>query len=80
MQDEFPQTTSDSLFGAVIDRCWHGKYASIRAIEQDVVSVIGEDNRPFHGIDDAEAGLLFAECQEYLMKASPVGNSRIYKT
>lgn len=69
-KNEFPPTSSDNLFGEVMNKCWHGKYGSIRAVQEDVVAIIGEDHALYDGIRNDVVRSLLEECEEYLAKAS----------
>ncbi|KAF1962402.1 hypothetical protein CC80DRAFT_462488 [Byssothecium circinans] len=73
----FPSTASDVTFGNLMDKCWHGYYNSIRAVEHDIFSLLGKrsfaeeflDNDT-NALDDIQVSTLQAECDEFLAKES----------
>ncbi|KAI5464444.1 kinase-like domain-containing protein [Mariannaea sp. PMI_226] len=42
MHNEFPETSSDIPFGEVIKDCWHGRFNSVHAVEEEVVRLLRE--------------------------------------
>ncbi|AEO62834.1 uncharacterized protein THITE_2107527 [Thermothielavioides terrestris NRRL 8126] len=41
IRGELPSTSADQLFGGMTTRCWHGEYASVADVQQDVLSRLG---------------------------------------
>ncbi|KAM0433468.1 hypothetical protein ACHAPT_004348 [Fusarium lateritium] len=41
IRNEFPDTSADQVFGEIVQKCWHGKYESMRAVEQAILSQLG---------------------------------------
>ncbi|KAI1187388.1 kinase-like protein [Nemania serpens] len=66
MRSEFPPTCTDTLLGAVITQCWFGSYPSLRAVECDVRSHLGDPLTSEEQSNDIT--LLKAECEEFLVK------------
>lgn len=63
---EFP-STSDDLFGAIIQNCWHGTFSSISSLEAEVIRLTGvHPMSPSPPIQ--HLWYLFAECQEYVSR------------
>ncbi|KAL2022098.1 hypothetical protein VTK56DRAFT_6142 [Thermocarpiscus australiensis] len=79
IRNEFPLVSADSLFGAVTRRCWHGKYASIAAVERDVLSRLGRTVAEDEALrqealiknDAVQYPMLKAECEEFIAKQAP---------
>ncbi|KAK4044837.1 kinase-like domain-containing protein [Parachaetomium inaequale] len=73
-RNEFPVTSADRLFGGVTRRCWLGEYASIAAVEQEVICRLGrtvaEGEAPkLQALIEDDAVLkLRAECEEFVAK------------
>jgi hypothetical protein len=78
IMNEFPSSSTDSLFGDLTCKCWHGVYDSIGAVEQDILSRLrgrpgaGEypRNETVGQMDDMEPLMLLTECEEFLAKES----------
>jgi serine/threonine protein kinase len=73
-RNEFPLVSADRLFGEVTRRCWLGEYASIAAVERDILSRLGrtvaegEELRREALIKDDTLLRLRAECEEFVAK------------
>ncbi|KAK4118377.1 hypothetical protein N657DRAFT_583768, partial [Parathielavia appendiculata] len=75
MRNEFPSVSEDTVFGDAMMQCWHGEYASIASVQQDVFSRLGrsvaEDEALMQAAMErmaAQYSLLRAECEEYMTK------------
>ncbi|KAK3688170.1 kinase-like domain-containing protein [Podospora appendiculata] len=75
IRNEIPSVLADAFFGDVTTRCWHGEYASITSIEQDVLSRLGRSVAQEEALRRAaleelapEYSLLRAECEEFVTK------------
>lgn len=75
IKNEFPSVSADPLFGDVTARCWHGEYASIASVEQDVLSRLGRSVAKDKALRQAaieeiatQYPLLRAECEEFVAK------------
>ncbi|KAH7232119.1 kinase-like domain-containing protein [Fusarium solani] len=68
IRNEFPDASGDEVFGEIIQKCWHGKYDSIREVEQDILSRLGleEAQNDCSGIDEEFSSMLVAECEAFL--------------
>lgn len=73
IRNEFPSVSADPLFADVTKSCWYGKYASIAAVEQDVLSRLGRSVAEDEALRDAaiediaaQYPLLRAECEEFV--------------
>jgi serine/threonine protein kinase len=73
----FPSTSSDVVFGDLMDKCWRGYYNSIRAVENDIISLLGKRSVAEHfsdsdtkALDDFQVSTLLSECYEFLAKES----------
>lgn len=69
MQNEFPSTFQDTLFGDLIKACWQGVYMSINTINVGVLpQLLGSnvaDDRIFEDMDRLQV-LLLDECNKFL--------------
>ncbi|KAJ4208383.1 hypothetical protein NW767_001487 [Fusarium falciforme] len=72
IRNEFPDASADELFGEIIRKCWHGKYDSMRAVEQDILNRLGlvEGQNDSSGIDQEFSSMLAAECKAFLEEES----------
>jgi serine/threonine protein kinase len=75
MRNEFPSVSADSVLGDVTMRCWHGEYASIASVQQDVLSRLGRSVAKDEAlmrvaIEEmaAQYPMLRAECEGFLAK------------
>ncbi len=73
VRKEFSPVSEDVLFGDMTTRCWHGEYASLGSVEQDVLSrlrrsVAKHDMLRKAAIEQARVQypLLRAECEEFV--------------
>jgi serine/threonine protein kinase len=71
MQNEFPSTFHDTLFGDLIQACWQGVYMSIDTINMDILpQLLGSnaaDDRTFEDMDRLQV-LLLDECNKFLTR------------
>jgi len=82
MRNEFPSVSADPVLGDVTMRCWHGEYASIASIKQDVFSrlerSVTEDEALMQAAIEeiaAQYPLLRVECEEFVAKQARGGSS-----
>ncbi|KAH8728423.1 hypothetical protein GQ44DRAFT_784196 [Phaeosphaeriaceae sp. PMI808] len=75
----FPSAFSDVIFGDLIEKCWHGYYNTIRAVEHDISSRLGKRNAAKQildsetkTVDDILVSTLQSKCYEFLAKESRV--------
>ncbi|KAI8670341.1 Autophagy-related protein 1 [Fusarium keratoplasticum] len=68
IRNGFPDASGDELFGEIIQKCWFGKYDSMREVEQDILSQLGleEAQNDCSGIDEEFSSMLVAECEAFL--------------
>ncbi|RSM19061.1 hypothetical protein CDV31_001982 [Fusarium ambrosium] len=72
IRNEFPDTSGDKVFGEIIQKCWHGKYDSMRAVELEILSKLGlkEGENDCAGVDEELSSMLVAECEAFLERES----------
>ena len=72
IKNEFPDASGDEIFGGIIQKCWHGKYDSMREVEHDILSQLGlEKGRNGHAsVDEELSSTLVAECEAFLERES----------
>ena len=80
IKNELPSTADDLEYGNLIWACWHGEYASIQKVQQEVASqkfsgacAVAEDvesslgvERGGEGGEDDEMQMLRRECEDFL--------------
>lgn len=67
IQNEFPATAQDALFGDVTLKCWLGEYASLDAVDKDIESRFKDStsSKDLGTVSDETYRLLLAECEEF---------------
>lgn len=72
IRNEFPDASGDEVFGEIIQKCWHGKYDSMRAAEQDILSRLGLEGTGTgcSVMDEEFSSMLVAECEAFLGEES----------
>lgn len=80
MMNDFPSTSADCIFGKLTTKCWYGSYASIYAVEQDILLALGQcsgfeersengehsEKDPTQHINDMLSHSLLSECEFFL--------------
>ncbi|RSL47381.1 hypothetical protein CEP54_013414 [Fusarium duplospermum] len=72
IRNEFPDASGDEVFGEIIQKCWHGKYDSMRAVEREILIQLGmkEGGNDYAGVDEELSSTLEAECEAFLERES----------
>ena len=65
IQKDFPSTTND-IYGPVIQDCWHGVFPSIRCLETEIINLTGVRLISLSIPPRHRLWLSLAECQEYV--------------
>jgi hypothetical protein len=70
--NQYPSTAADHIFGDLTQKCWHGGYHSVEAVEQDVASLLGTHTDVEEYLESGTLALngIKAQCIEFLEKNS----------
>lgn len=77
MRNEFPSTSTDALFGDLIQSCWQGTFESINNITNDILpGLLSLDVAKDRDVDGAERlqALLVADCNDFLARERHTSN------
>ena len=75
MNDEFPSTSEDKIFGDIIIQCWRGRYQSVAQLERDILERLRSWNQELdsgtgpsamEGPAETTEPSLVAECEKFL--------------
>jgi serine/threonine protein kinase len=72
IMNQFPSTTADAVFGDLTQKCWHGVYHSVEAVEHEVISLLGKHTGVRGQLESDMLDLddFKAQCTEFLDKES----------
>jgi hypothetical protein len=79
IMNEFPATAADCIFGALIQKCWHGGYYSIKAVDHEVTSLL-EKHTGVRGHLETDSLVLDdikAQCTKFLEKESATSTPKL---
>ena len=72
IMNRFPSTAADIIFGDLTQKCWHGYYDSIEAVEREVISLLLKHTIVQVRLESDMVVLdnIKAHCDEFLKKES----------
>lgn len=70
MRNEFPPVHDNTLFGDIMENCWHENYDSLASLEQEICRRLDVQSSKVQQVDQDRLNLLHIECDDFLKGVS----------